>query len=103
MRPRHAAALAALAALLLATPGPAAARERSGSLTTARGTWSGSASAGCAGGSCSRSRSLTSPTGQNWSRQGSVSRTGPGDYTGSSTVTGPAGSVTRSTSIDRSW
>ncbi|AXK83855.1 hypothetical protein DW352_04370 [Pseudolabrys taiwanensis] len=73
---------------------------RSGTVTTARGTYTGSASGGCAGGTCSRTRSVTGPYGNTVSRSGSVSRTGPYRYSYSRTTTGPNGnSVTRSGSV----
>lgn len=94
--------LAAAGLLLLAgLPDGAEARTRSGSVATWRGTWAGSASRGCAGGTCSYSRSLTGPQGRTWSRQGSVTRTAPGDISGTGTMSGPRGSVTRSFSLDR--
>lgn len=69
---------------------------RSGSVTTARGTYTGSASGGCAGGTCSRSASVTGPNGKTVSRTGSVARTGPYRYGYTRTTTGPNGnSVTR--------
>ena len=73
---------------------------RSGSVTTARGTYTGSASGSCAGGTCSRSRSVTGPYGNTVSRSGSVSRTAPYAYSYSRTTTGPYGnSVTRSGTV----
>jgi len=101
---RRRAILAAAGLVLLAGPAPEAearSRSRAGSLTTWRGTWSGSAARGCAGGTCWRSRSVTGPHGQSWSRQGSVTRIAPGDISGTGTMSGPRGSVTRSFSADR--
>lgn len=73
---------------------------RSGSVTTARGTYHGSASGGCGGGSCSRSASVTGPYGGTASRSGSVTQTGPNSYDYSRTTTGPqGGSVTRSGTV----
>lgn len=70
---------------------------RSGSVTTARGTYTGSVSGGCAGGTCSRAASVTGPNGKTVSRTGSVTRTGPHRYGYTRTTTGPNGnSVTRS-------
>ena len=51
----------AAAALCVGMVSPADAWTRSGSITTARGTYTGSASGGCSGGTCSRSRSVTGP------------------------------------------
>ncbi|HTH95990.1 MAG TPA: hypothetical protein VL574_01160 [Stellaceae bacterium] len=60
-------------------------------------SYSTSASGGCSGGTCSRSRSLTGPAGRTVSESGSISHTGPGDYNWNRTVTGPeGGTVTRS-------
>jgi hypothetical protein len=89
---------ASLVALLsVAAASPANAWTRSGSVTTWRGTYTGSASGGCSGGTCSRTRSVTGPNGNTWSRSGSVTRTGPYRYSYSRTTTGPNGnSVTRS-------
>lgn len=91
----------ALAALLsTAAASQADAWTRSGSVTTARGTYTGSASGSCAGGICSRSRTVTGPNGNSVSRSGSVSRTGPYRYSYSRTTTGPNGnSVTRSGAV----
>ncbi len=92
-----------LAALLcVATLTPANAWTRNGSVTTARGTYTGSASGSCAGGTCSRSASVTGPYGGTASRSGSVTRTGTNGYAYSRTTTGPNGnSVTRSGSVTR--
>jgi len=69
------------AALSLAAVSAANAWTRSGSVTTARGTYYGSASG---------------PYGGAVSRSGSITRTGPDSYSYSRTTTGPNGnSVTR--------
>lgn len=74
----------------------AAAWTRSGTVTTPRGTYTGSAAGGCAGGTCSRSATVTGPYGGTVSRSGSVTRTGPYSYGYTRTTTGPYGnSVTR--------
>jgi hypothetical protein len=88
----------ALSALLIAgSVSDARAWSRSGSVTTRRGTYTGSASGSCSGGTCSRSASVTGPNGHTVSRTGSISRTGPDRYAYSRTTTGPNGrSVTRS-------
>ncbi|HTQ81957.1 MAG TPA: hypothetical protein VMI47_01710 [Pseudolabrys sp.] len=84
------------AALSLAAVSAANAWTRSGSVTTARGTYYGGASGSCGGGSCSRSGSVTGPYGGTVSRSGSITRTGPDSYSYSRTTTGPNGnSVTR--------
>jgi hypothetical protein len=80
----------------------ASAWTRSGSVTTRRGTFYGQSSAGCSGGTCSRSRSVTGPNGSTVSRTESVTRTGPNSFGYSRTATGPNGnSVTRSGEIYR--
>lgn len=91
----------ALAVLLsVAAVSQADAWTRSGSVTTARGTYTGSASGSCAGGTCSRSGSVTGPNGNTVSRSGSVTRTGPYRYSYTRTTTGPNGnSVTRSGAV----
>nr|QDF38399.1 hypothetical protein FJN17_12955 [Bradyrhizobium symbiodeficiens] len=88
---------ASLAGLLVAAGiSEANAWVRSGSVTTRRGTYYGSASGGCGGGSCWRSGSITGPYGGTLSRSGNVTRVGPNAYNYSQTVTGPNGrSVTR--------
>ena len=94
-------ASASLAALLgVASISQANAWTRSGSVTTWRGTYYGSASGGCAAGTCSRSASITGPYGRTVSRTGSISRVGPHAYAYSRTTTGPYGnSVTRSGAV----
>jgi len=70
---------------------------RNGSVTTARGTYTGQASGTCAGGTCTRTRSVTGPNGKTVTQSGSVTRTGPHRYRYTQTTTGPnGGSVTRS-------
>ncbi len=70
---------------------------RSGSVTTARGTYTGQASGTCAGGTCMRTRSVTGPNGKTVTQSGSATRTGPHRYRYTQTTTGPnGGSVTRS-------
>lgn len=79
---------------------PADAWTRSGSLTTRRGTYNATASGGCGGGSCWRTRSVTGPNGRTVTQSGSVSRSGPYRYSYTRTTTGPNGnSVTRSGSV----
>lgn len=94
------ASLSLATALAVTGASDANAWVRSGSVTTWRGTYYGSASGGCAGGSCSRSASITGPYGGTVSRTGSITRVGPhaSDYT--RTTTGPNGnSVTRSGTV----
>lgn len=80
----------------------AAAWTRTGSTTTPRGTYNSSASAGCAGGTCSRSAVTTGPYGGTVARSGSVTRTAPGTYNYSRNVTGPNGnSVNHSGTVTR--
>lgn len=91
-------ALAGLVSVAAATE--AAAWTRSTTVTTPRGTYAGSTSAGCAAGVCSRSATVTGPYGNSVSRSGSVARTGYPSYMYSRTTTGPYGrSVTRSGSV----
>lgn len=92
---------ASLAGILsVAAVGEAAAWTRSGSVTTARGAYTGSASGGCAYGTCSRTRTVTGPYGSTASRTGSVTRTSPYTYNYSRTATGPyGGSVTRNGAV----
>ena len=92
-----------LAALMsLAAIPQASAWSRSGSVTTWRGTYYGQGSGGCAGGTCSRTRSVTGPYGGTVSRVGSITRTGSGSYSYTQTYTGPNGhGATRSGSIRR--
>jgi hypothetical protein len=77
--------------LMVAAASEANAWTRTGSVTTQRGTYTGTASGGCAGGTCSRTRSVTGPMGHTVSRSGSVSRVGPYRYAYSRTTTGPNG------------
>lgn len=94
------ASLAIAAALVVAGSSAASAWTRSGTVTTPRGTYTGSASGGCAGGTCSRSATVTGPNGRTVSRSGSISRTGPHSYSYSRTTTGPQGrSVTRAGTV----
>lgn len=80
----------------------ASAWSRSGSVTTARGTYNVQGSGGCGYGSCSRSRTVTGPYGDSVTRQGTVTRTAPGQAYYSGTVTGPyGGTVYRQGTITR--
>ncbi len=92
------AALAVAVALIPMSQ--AAAWSRSGSFTTWRGTYHTAASGGCAGGTCTRTRSITGANGGVVTRTGSITRTGPHRYSVTRTTTGPRGnSVTRSGTI----
>jgi hypothetical protein len=86
----------------LATVSEAAAWSRSGAWRSPRGTYHAQASAGCSGGTCSRSRSVAGPNGRTLSQTGSISRTAPGSFSYARTTTGPNGqSVTRTGSVTR--
>jgi len=88
------------AALAAASVSEANAWVRTGTVTTRRGTYYGSASGGCAAGTCSRSISVTGPNGGTVSRTGSITRVGPHAYDYTRTTTGPYGnSVTRSGTV----
>lgn len=94
------ASLSLAAGVIIAGSSAANAWTRSGTFTTPRGTYYGSASGGCAGGTCSRSASVTGPNGHTVSRSGSVSRIGPHSYSYSRITTGPQGrSVTRAGTV----
>ena len=83
--------------LMVAAASEANAWTRTGSVTTQRGTYIGTASGSCGGGTCSRTQSVTGPMGHTVSRTGSISRVGPYRYAYSRTSTGPYGrSFTRS-------
>lgn len=101
---------ASLAGLLcVVAAADASAWTRSATVNTARGTYSASASGGCAYGTCSRTKSVTGPYGNTVTRSGSVSATAPAPYpyygyprayTYSRTTTGPyGGTVSRSGSV----
>jgi hypothetical protein len=91
-----------VAVLSLAAVSEANAWTRHGSVTTQRGTYYGTASGGCGGGTCSRSSTVTGPYGGTASRSGSITRTGPNSFDYSRTTTGPNGnSVTRDGTIVR--
>ncbi|KQZ01197.1 hypothetical protein ASD45_10290 [Pseudolabrys sp. Root1462] len=94
------ASISLAAALVVGGSSAASAWTRSGTVTTPRGTYYGSASGGCAGGTCSRSASITGPNGRTVSRSGSITRTAPHSYSYSRTTTGPQGrSVTRAGTV----
>lgn len=94
-------ATAAIAGLLLVgMAAEASAWTRQGTVTTARGTYAVNGSGSCAGGTCSRTRTVTGPYGGTVTRSGSVTKTGPGQYQYSGTATGPYGrTVTRSGTV----
>ena len=94
------ASIALAAVLMVAGSSAASAWTRHGTVTTPRGTYVGSASGGCAGGTCSRSATVTGPNGRTVSRSGSITRTGPHRYSYSRTTTGPQGrTVTRAGTV----
>src|SRR5262245_17810228 len=71
--------------------------RRTATVTTHRGTYTGTVTGSCGGGMCSRSASVTGPNGHTVSRSGSITRTGPFRYAYTRTTTGPNGhSFTRS-------
>ncbi len=87
-------------AFSLASISEAAAWTRSGTVTTRRGTYDGQFSGGCAGGTCSRSATITGPNGRTVSRTASITHSGPWTYNYTRTTTGPNGnSITRSGSV----
>ena len=96
-------ATAALAGLLLAgTIAEASAWTRQATVTTARGTYTVNSAGGCAGGTCSGTRTVTGPYGGTVIRGGSITQTAPGQYQYSGAVTGPYGrTVTRSGTITK--
>lgn len=101
IRPLLPAASLLLAGLLASAP--ALAWDRAGTINTSRGTATTSGSGGCAGGTCSRSSSITGAGGKSASRSGSVSASGNGSVTYGHTSTGPAGnSINRSGSVSLS-
>lgn len=94
------ASISLAAVLMVAGSSAASAWTRHGTVTTPRGTYIGTASGGCAGGTCSRSASVIGPDGRTVSRSGSITRTGPHRYSYSRTTTGPQGrSVTRAGTV----
>lgn len=81
---------AATAGLFFAGLAEASAFQRSGTVTSPRGTGSFAASGSCSNGTCSRSAARTGAYGRSMSHSGSVTKTGNGySYTG--TTTGPNG------------
>lgn len=85
--------MVSLAALSLVFAGIADANafQRSGTVSSARGTGSYSGSAGCSGGTCSRSMTRTGAQGRTMTNSGSVTKTAPGQYSYSGSTTGPNG------------
>ena len=94
-------ATASLAGLLVVGPiAVASAWTRNGTVTTQRGTYTVNGGGGCAGGTCSWGRTVTGPYGGTWSRSGTVTQTGPGQFNYSGQATGPyGGTVTRSGTV----
>jgi len=81
----------AAVSLIFAGIADANAFQRYGTVSGARGTGSHSASAGCSGGTCSRSVSRTGAQGRTMSNSGSVTKTGTGQYSYGGSTTGPNG------------
>lgn len=81
----------AAVSLLFAGIADANAFQRSGSVSSARGTSSHAASASCSGGTCTRSVSRTGAQGRTMSNSGSVTKTGTGQYSYTGSTTGPNG------------
>lgn len=81
---------AGTALLLFGTIAEAQAGGRGGTVIGPRG---GSMSwhRGCDSGTCSRSRSVTGPAGRTYTREGSITRTGPGSWERDVTARGPYG------------
>lgn len=90
----------AATALIVAGIADAQAFQRSGTVSSARGTGSYAGSAGCSGGTCSRSMTRTGAQGRTMTNSGSVTKTGPGQYSYGGSTTGPNGQTrTRSGSV----
>lgn len=92
---------AAAAGLIFVSTAAEAQWSRSGTATGPRGgVYATQGGGSCAGGSCNYGGSVTGPAGRTFSRQGSVTRTAPGQFQSSGTYTGPRGrSATRSGSF----
>lgn len=83
---------AALAGLfVVGAVAEASAWTRSGTVTTGRGTYNVQGSGSCGWRSCSGSRTVTGPNGNSVTRQGTLTRIGPGRAYYSGSVTGPNG------------
>ncbi|MCE1237273.1 MAG: hypothetical protein LWW93_13065 [Hyphomicrobiales bacterium] len=90
----------AAVSMIFAGVADAQAFQRNGTVSSNRGTGSYSASASCAGGTCSRSVNRTGAAGRTMSNSGSVTKTGQGQYSYSGSTTGPNGNTrTRSGSV----
>lgn len=87
--PLLAAALAGL--FVIGAAAEASAWTRSGTVTTARGTYNVQGSGSCGWRSCSGTRTVTGPNGHSVTRQGTVTRVGPNRAYYSGSVTGPYG------------
>ncbi|MEM7507801.1 MAG: hypothetical protein AAF415_13750 [Pseudomonadota bacterium] len=69
--------------------------SRQGTLTTNSGkVFQRDAQRSCSGGACSGSSVVTGPRGEQWSRERSLQRVGPGQWEGQVTRTGPRGRQT---------
>lgn len=87
---------------VVVSSGQASAWDRKSTVTTPRGAYVSQGSGDCGAGTCTRSGSTVGPNGGTVSRNGSVTRTEPGQIDYSRTTTGPNGSaVTRSGTINR--
>lgn len=91
------------AAALAMTVAPASAWTRNSSVTTPRGTYTGSASGECAyGAGCQRGSTWTGPNGGTVNHQGSAYATGNGSINYGGSTTGPnGGTVSRGGTISR--
>lgn len=67
--------------------------QRSGTVSSARGTGSYSGSVSCYGGTCSRTMNRTGAQGRTMSNSGSITKTAPGQYSYSGSTTGPNGNT----------
>jgi glycine/D-amino acid oxidase-like deaminating enzyme len=75
----------------------ASAWTRQSSVTTARGTYRGSAVGNCAGGVCNRAATVIGPKGRTVNETGTLMRTGPGQYSYTGNAIGPNGGVANTT------
>ncbi len=86
--------------LLAATAADASAWTRQTTVNTWRGTYTINGAGGCAGGVCSRTRTVTGPYGGTVTQSGTVVRTGPGQFSYQGRVIGPyGGTITRSGTV----
>jgi len=91
---------AAAGLLVLGSAAEASAWTRYGTVNTWRGTYFVHGAGGCSGGVCNWQRTVRGPWGGTWTRSGSVTQVGPGQYTYSSRHIGPyGGTITRSGTV----